>query len=128
MGASPITTVRITGARELRRALKKAGGDLGELTTLHREVGRVVLARGESTAPRRTGDLAASLRSSPTRTKARVTSRLPYAAPIHWGVPARGINPRPWLSDAAVQTESTWADLYRRKVEELITEVENSTP
>jgi len=107
--------------------MKKAGEDLGELTTVHREVGTVVLRRAESSAPRRTGALADSLRSQPTRTKARVGTRLPYGAPIHWGVPSRNISPRPWLSEAAVETEATWADLYRRRVEELITDMENST-
>ena len=107
--------------------MKKADKDMGKLTTVHREVGAVVLRQGRSSAPRRTGALAASLRSQPTRTKARVGSRLDYAAPVHWGVPSRGVEGRPWLSDAAVRTEGTWEKLYRRRIEELITDMENST-
>lgn len=128
MPSSPITSIRVVGARELRRAMKKAGSDLGDLTQVHRDVGTVVLGRATSTAPRRTGALAASLKSAPTRTKARLSSRLPYAAPIHWGHPARGIEPQPWLSEAAVATESTWAELYRVRVTELLEEIEASTP
>lgn len=107
--------------------MKKAETDLGQLTGVHREVGSVVSRAAESDAPRRTGRLAGSLKAYPTRTKVRVGSRLPYAAPIHWGVPARGIAPNPYISRAAVRTESTWTQLYERKVGELIDEVEAST-
>ena len=128
MAASPVTSVKVTGARELRRAMKAAQADMSQLTQVHRDVGKVVQRRGESTAPRRTGALAGSLRSQPTRTKARVGSRLPYAAPVHWGVPARNMEPNPWLSAAAVQTESQWESIYRSAIQDILTDIEGSTP
>lgn len=128
MAGRPDLTVQVLGARELRRAMKKAGADLKDLTSTHRKIGQMVQTDAERDAPRRTGQLASSLRSSPTTTKARVSSRLSYAAPIHWGVPSRGIEPQPWISRAAQRTQGQWIGLYETTINELIDQVESSTP
>ena len=117
--------VKVDGARQIRKALKAAQADMKDLTSVHRDVGAVVVQA--INPPRRTSDLAGSLKSAPTRTKARVSSRLPYAAPVHWGVPARSLAPNPFISAAAVSTESTWVDLYRKRMDELMGSVERST-
>lgn len=126
MAGAPDVTVRVIGAKELRRSLKAADRDLGDLKTVHRKIGTMVMSTATPRAPRRTGKLASSLRSSPTTTKARVTSRLPYAAPVHWGVPSRGIEPQPWISAAAQRREADWTDLYRKEVQRIMDEVETT--
>jgi hypothetical protein len=121
----PSFTVKVEGARELRRAMKGAGQSLKDLTSVHRDVGQVVMNAAQ--APVRTGRLQASMKSAPTGTKARVSSTLPYAAPIHWGVPSRNLSPNPWISRAAESTEQTWTNLYHTRVQELADQVQAST-
>jgi hypothetical protein len=125
MAQAPSVTVKVEGARQMRAALKKSGADMKDLTSVHRDVGQVVMQAAR--VPVRTGKLAGSLKSSPTRTKARVTSRLPYAAPIHWGSPKRNLAPQPFISHAAVGTEDTWVELYRKRMDELMANIERST-
>ena len=125
MAGQPAITVKVIGARELRRALKAAEADMKDLTSVHRDVGQVVMSAQQP--PRRTGKLAASLKSSPTTTKARVSSTLPYAAPVHWGVPSRNLAPNPWISRAAQSTEQTWTDLYQKRIQALMNDVQAST-
>lgn len=115
--------IRVSGIRELRRALKAAGADLADLKALHADTARVVVPVAQARAPRRTGRLAASTRFgasvSATTIKAG-TARVPYAAPIHWGWGRRGIRANPWLSQAAQATEPTWTALYEERLADVI--------
>ena len=122
--SEPGVTVRVMGARELRRALKKAGENMSELRTAHKNAGLTVANAARGRAPRRTGRLDASVKSKPTTTKARVGSNLVYAAPIHWGWPDRNISPNPWLWSAAKETEATWIADYEREIQAIIRKVE----
>jgi hypothetical protein len=82
--------VTTEGIRDLQRDLRaidrKLPREIDEALT--KAVADVVLPRARQLAPRRSGRLAASLRAGPD---ASVRSDLPYAGPIHWGWPARGI-------------------------------------
>ena len=118
--------IRVEGAAELRRTLKRAGEDLSDLKTAHSAAAQIVAGRGRGTAPRRTGTLAASVRGSGTATAAVVRAggaRVPYAGPIHWGWPSRGITAQPWLSEAATDTETVWVAGYERDVERILDRV-----
>ena len=78
--------VRVEGAARLRRELRRAGDDLGDMTAAHRAVANIVAAMAQSTAPRRSGELAATVRGSGTKTRASVRAgykRTPYAGIIH---------------------------------------------
>lgn len=84
-------TVTITGARELRAKLRKAGDDLHELREVHTEIAQKVVAASKPRAPIGTnngGRLRASIRGSGTKTTAKVrmgSKRVPYANAVHWG-------------------------------------------
>jgi hypothetical protein len=115
--------VRVEGARELRRTLRAAGDKLGDLKAVHQKVGGIVVARATGTAPRRTGRLAASVRAGRLASGVAVRSRLPYANPIHWGWPARGIAAQPFLSTAATDTEPTWIQVYEAEMERIVNSI-----
>lgn len=121
------TVYRVDGARQLRAAFRKAGGDLSEFRALHGQVARVVVARQR--APRRTGKLAATVRPGATRRSAVVragnnrATGVPYANPIHWGWAGRGITPNPWLVEAAHATEPIWARLYETELDKILRKV-----
>ncbi|MGW0522846.1 hypothetical protein [Crossiella sp. NPDC003009] len=67
------------------------------LRGVHVEVADLVSAEAKVTAPRRTGRLAASVRGTGSESKAYVMagtgSRVPYAGPIHFGVPPGRVRP-----------------------------------
>lgn len=121
----PVLEVR--GARELRASLRRAGRDTTELKAVHAQVGRIVVAA--ATAPRRTGRLQASVRAGTAASSATVRAggaRVPYAGPIHWGWPARGIAARPFLTDAAQRTEPTWTEVYEREIDRILDEIQGA--
>ncbi len=127
MARGPV--LQVDGARQLRRSLRKAGDDLTDLKRAHRDVGNVVLGRARGTAPRRSGRLAASQRVGATKTQAIVRAggaRLPYAGPIHWGWPARGIAPQPWLVEAAQSTEPIWTKRFEAAIDEIVRKIKGA--
>ena len=117
MSSAP--TVQVVGAKELRKTMKAAGDDLGDLKDVHQAVGQLVVGVAQGLAPKRSGALAGSIRA--TRQAGGVaikvgSARIPYANPIHWGWPKRNIEAQPFLSDAATQSEAQWvAPSMRRK-------------
>ena len=124
MAQGPV--LKVEGAARLRRTLKAAGVDLSNLTDAHREAAALVTSRARGTAPRRSGALAGSVRGSGTKTQAVVRAggaRLPYAGPIHWGWPSRGIEPQPWITEAAQATEPQWFGIYDQAVNEALDQV-----
>lgn len=121
--------MEVEGARQLRRTLKRAGADLADLKAAHADVAALVASRARPRAPRRTGALDATTRSSGTQAAAIVragTAGVPYAGPIHWGWPARGITAQPWIADTAADTEDAWARTYLRALEHIIDQVEGA--
>lgn len=101
--------------------MRRAGRDLGQMREAHADVARQVVAATH--APRRSGRLAGSVRPGATQTSALARAggaRLRYAAPIHWGWPARGIRPQPFLVDAAHRTEPAWILTYQAAVARIV--------
>lgn len=122
----PDVTVRIDGARELRAALKRAGVDLRDLRAAHKSAAEIAAAAARANTPVLTGALAGTVRAGATQTRGVIragSARVPYANPIHWGWARRGIAPNPFASEGAQQSESRWADVYRREVDRLLEKV-----
>jgi hypothetical protein len=123
--SAPVVQVR--GAKQLRKTMKKAGDDLGDLKDVHAAVGNMVVQTARGLAPTRSGALAGSIRAA--RAVGSVTIRagsgsIPYAGPIHWGWPARNIAANPFLTDAATSTESAWVALYETELNKIIDRIE----
>jgi hypothetical protein len=119
----------VTGAKELRRTLKQAGEDLGDLKDVNRRVGDLVISAARPHIPIRSGALAGSVRAASAAAKVTIragSARLPYAGPIHWGWPAHHIRPNPFLSDAATRTEDTWVGYYFDELQAVINKVEGA--
>lgn len=119
----------VHGADQLRRSLKRAGDDLSDLKAVNKRVGDLVVSAARPRAPVRSGRLAGSLRPAAAAAKVTVRaggSNLRYAGPIHWGWPARGIRPNPFLADAAKATEAQWLDLYFAELQHIVNNVEGA--
>jgi len=119
--------VQVEGARQLRATLKKAGLDVQDLKDAHRKVAEQVAHDALPDTPRRSGDLARSLRPAGTQTAAIVRAgrkAVPYAAAIHWGSPRQHIKPQPWIYNAAQRTQNTWTGTYLAALETIIDAIE----
>jgi len=132
------------GAERLKITLKKASQDLSKLKEVNQSVGKVVVESSRPWAPRRSGQLQATVRSSGTKTAAVIRAgnnrAVPYANPIHWGWPRqrkqkanrhpgiRGgdIRPYPWLSRAAQKSEPRWFDLYLTAIDDILDKVKGA--
>lgn len=115
--------VKIDGLPRLRSALRRAGVEVADLKAANAAAAAYVASAAAPRAPRRTGRLAASVRGNRAVGKATVSAggaATPYAGPIHWGWPARGIEPQPFIAEAAQATESTWVALYQADIERLV--------
>lgn len=130
---------RVDGARELRRALRKAGLDLkSDIREAHKTVASTVVSRARvlcpvapvSMASAKPGLLRDSLRPGSTQTAAIGRAggkRVPYANPIHWGWHKRNIRPNLFLTRAASETEPQWVREYEKKFDDILDKITEST-
>lgn len=135
-------SIKVEGALELRKALRKADADLPkELTAIHRKLAELVVRHALPNVPVRSGKLAASVKAQASqryaKTKAGTAKSVPYAAAVHWGEgtgninhrtgqyvgrPARNIQGRPFLWEAVNQLRPQVADIYMEEIEDLVNE------
>lgn len=144
MGRSGIS---INGGRELRRALKKAEGNLDDLKDAHAKVAAIVAETAKALAPKKSGKLAGSIRPNAGQRYARVSvgnnrktkSGVPYAGPIHWGWPTGSpklpkklrniqsrewfIAPNPFVVDAAQKSEPLWTRVYLDAIDDIVDKI-----
>ena len=138
-GAYDYKGVRVDGARELRRALRRAEIDVkDDIKDAHKTVADIVVARARQLVPvapasmttATPGLLRDSLRTGQTQTAAigrAGKKRVPYAGPIHWGWFKRNIKPTLFLTKAASETEPKWVAEYEKKFDDILDNIENST-
>ena len=115
-------SIKIQGAKELRRELRKMGDDMQDLKELNLDVATIVSDRAKDLVPRRTGNLADTIRPAGTKTAGRVRAgfkRVPYAGVIHFGFPARGIKPQPFLYDALDERHNEVFETYFKGVKKI---------
>jgi len=115
--------VQVEGRRQLAASMKQAGLNMGDLTAANREVAQLVSPAAASSAPRRSGQLAASLRPTASRAAARIASSVVYAGAIHFGWPARHIAPNPFAFTAAQHTEPRWTEAYNQRIEQILSKI-----
>lgn len=119
-------TLRVEGAANLRRTLKKAGDDLGDLKDTHAAVAGIVAPVARTYAPKRTGRLSSTVRTGATKRAAIIRAgraSVPYANVIHWGWPVHHIRAQPFVLAASRRTEPAWAARYHDAVEKILAHV-----
>jgi len=112
-------------------AFAEVGGDRAEelRREANREASAVIVRTARSLAPRRTGRLAATLRSAGAARGGAVlvgSASVGYASAILFGSIKRNIRPNPFLFRAMDAEEQTVHDIYYRKLGELLDEVGNA--
>jgi len=120
----------VEGARQLRKTLRAAGDDLTDLKTVHGQVATVAAGRTRQLVPRISGRLAGTIRAAGTKTAGIVrignNTKTRYAGPIHWGWGRRNIQPNPFASDGATDSESTWLPLYLRYIDATLSKIKGT--
>ena len=123
-------TFRVEGLAKLQRELKQAGEDTQDLKTAGKTAARIVMAEAKRTAPVRTGALKRSIRTSVTKKNVGILGGkavvVPYAQPIHWGWPKRGIRENPWISRAARVTQPQWLPGYIEEINKATAKVKGA--
>lgn len=134
--------VQVKGGARLRSTMRKAGMDVKQVSAINREAAETVATAARARAPigkpsrkrgrgrpKSGGALKASIRAGAT-TKAGViragSSRVPYANVQHWGWPKRNIQPKYFISQAAIDTEPVWVRNYERKMNDVIKKVKGA--
>jgi hypothetical protein len=81
-------SVKVEGLREAIKQLESLGATKDELVAINLQAAETLMSALGSEVPRRTGNLASSMRASKTKGYAQVAignNKVPYANPIHWG-------------------------------------------
>ena len=129
-------SLKIQGAKELRRKISMLDGDFEDLKALNYDVAKVVADKAYNLAPLGTGKnagrLRETIRAAGTKTGGRVRAglaKVPYAGPIHFGWATRPdsskgwrggpIAPNPFLYDALDDRRHEVLDTYFRGVKTL---------
>ncbi|MDO5633282.1 MAG: hypothetical protein Q4G34_00195 [Micrococcus sp.] len=119
--------VEIEGARQLRATLRKAGDSMEDLKAVHKAAADIAAAEGRRRAPRQSGTLVSTIRTSGTKTGAYVRAgfaRVPYPGVQEWGYrTGRPIKGQHFLTTAASATEPQWRELYFRRLHQALNQV-----
>lgn len=116
-------TIKVDGARDLRRALKAVDGGITDLKRAHADAAEVVEQRASELVPVLDGILDSSIRSAGQAAGGIVragSASVRYAGPIHFGWPARGIAPQPFLYDALDDRANQVLEVYEDRVGQVI--------
>lgn len=117
-------SVEVKGADKLASTLREFSRSLDDLSDANRRAGEMVASAAVLRAPRRTGRLAGSSRTTTTPTTVDVSFGVVYAAPVHWGVGPRvglrgphNLPPTLFLTDALATQEDAVADVYLEAID-----------
>lgn len=117
---------KLSGISALRRTLRRAGADMGDLKRANAEVAQFGARVGRRFAPRRTGALAHSGKGNRAAGSAVITfgkKSVPYAPPIHWGWEARNIEAQPFVWDPMHKLRPVWGQIYQRELQRILDNV-----
>ena len=119
----------VEGAKELRRAMKRAGLDVKDLKMVHRQIADTVVSRAKGGAPVRSGRLRDSIRPGATQTAAIVRAGEPRCPtrtnPL--GLAETQHQAQPFLVEAAHDTETNGPSCTPGR-RDIIETIERTTP
>jgi hypothetical protein len=118
--------IQVAGLKEVQYSLNALGKDAkNDMKPAHKAAAELVVYKARPAAPYRTGKLAESLRPF-ARQRAGIVragnkTNVPYAGPIIFGWPMRGIRANPFIYEAADSRRAEIVALYEKRMGELIT-------
>lgn len=121
----PGARVEIEGLGEVRSALRKAKHDLDDLKGAGKDAADMVAGEARTIVPRLTGTLEQTIRGAGQAGGAVVragNAKVVYAPIIHFGWPAHGIEPRPFIYDALDRRADEVVTRYRQALDRIADE------
>lgn len=118
--------IEVQGAARLESTLGAAARRLGDLVDAQSAAGRIIAARASAAAPRKTGQLAASVRWASEPGQVEIGSDLAYAGPQNYGVPAHNIRASLFLTNAPTDTVTQWSAAYEENVQAILDTVQGA--
>ncbi|MBZ4486281.1 hypothetical protein [Microbacterium sp. cx-55] len=126
----PAAAYELKGGRQFRKGLRAAGDDLTDLKIVHGQVAGIASRRTRQLVPKKSGRLAATIRTSGTKTAGIVrvgnNSKVKYAGPIHWGWRRRHIKAQPFASDGATESQPQWLPIYSRYIDSALLKIKGT--
>jgi hypothetical protein len=127
--ANPSDAIKIEGLSKIQKDLRKLSTDALDLNkeeflATNKRVAEIIIDESKKYVPVLTGALAQALRNASTKKSAKVRAGnvgVPYAGPIHFGWPSRGIRPNPFLYDAIDRRRDEVRDRYVDLIDALTT-------
>jgi hypothetical protein len=119
--------IEVEGLAELSTTLRKLGEGIDDLKGAGLAAATIVAEAAQSIAPVESGGLAGSIRPAGQAKGGVVragSAGRPYAGPIHFGWAGHGIEPQPFLYEAADSRVDEVADAYLAGVAELAANLE----
>jgi hypothetical protein len=113
--------LKVEGLSRTIRALSKAGADAQDMKDLMHRIGNLVVRAAK--VPVLTGRLSGTVRAGRGKTKAVVRAggaRTPYAGVVHYGWPARNIEPNEFLVEALNRERSDVLQALDAGLDELL--------
>lgn len=99
---------KVQGLSQVVRALQEMGLEVEDLKDAFAKIAQEGAEAAAAAAPRKSGRLAADIRGNRAKSKAVVTAgrvSVPYAGPINYGWPSRGIEPAGFMQAADQQMQ-----------------------
>jgi HK97 gp10 family phage protein len=125
----PAIGVQVRGAKQLSRALKKAGVQIKDLKDANQRVADVVVRAAGPLTPRQTGRLAGSIRSARQQSAAVVRAgggSIRYARYVEYGTSK--MTARPYLTAGMYGSQDRWMDVYMTELQHLMDQVASRSP
>ena len=122
----PKPAIEVDGTRELRRIIKRIENQemKAGLKDANKKAAEVIAEPAQKEAPRDSGALAKSVRATggiaSGAVKVGSKARVPYAGVIHFGWPARNIQPQPFVTEALQEHLGDARDVYEEILSEVI--------
>lgn len=117
----------LVGRRQLLNSLRRLPKKYKkELPKIHKAAATPVAKEAKSIVPRRSGDLAGSIRALGSQKSGRAAAgskAVPYAGVIHFGWPDRNIKPNPFLQKALEKKEREVIAIFVQEQDRLIDRV-----
>lgn len=126
---SGVVGVKVDGADQLARTLRRAGAQLADWTAVNTRAAEVLADAARRAVPRRTGRLAGTIRTRAGKAEAEVTAGgggVVYAKVQEYGSPRRNIRAQPYMRPAVDQSAGEIPRLYAGHVTATISHVKGA--
>lgn len=116
---------KVQGLSQVVRALQQMGVEVDDLKDAFSKIADKAADAASAAAPRKSGRLAGDIRGNRAKSKAVVTAgraSVPYAGPINYGWPSRGIAPALFMQKADQQMQPVAVQMLEDEINTKIKE------